>query len=99
MKGTRSIPRALALAVLFVAGSWLAIPGTAFAQASSVLAIRWNPALTREEFGDLNTTTGAFAYRGTIGDLQSWNGQSFVNGTTLYVLGNGAASGNLYIMN
>ena len=65
----------------------------------ALIAIRYNAALTREEFGTLNTTTGAFTYRGTVGDLATWSGQSTIDASTLYVLGNNAMTGNLYTLN
>jgi hypothetical protein len=70
------------------------------ALAADPIAIRWNPALTREEFGVLSASTGAFTFRGVVGDLATWSGQSFVEGNTLYVLGwNAANNQRLYILN
>jgi hypothetical protein len=70
------------------------------AYAEDPIAIRWNPGLSREEFGVLSSTTGAFTFRGVVGDLATWSGQSFLDGNTLYVTGTNSGGNNrLYVLN
>jgi hypothetical protein len=69
------------------------------ASAGELIGIRWNPGESREEFGVINTTTGAFTFRGAVGNLATWSGQSLQDGPTVYVLGNSAADvHNLYVL-
>jgi hypothetical protein len=69
-------------------------------RSGSLIVIYYDGAQSREEFGAMNTTTGAVTFRGVVGDLATWSGQSQSDGDTLYVIGNSASvDGKLYIQN
>lgn len=99
-RSTRS-GRALGAALpAWVAMSLAFVASPAVAWAADPIAIRWNPAMSQEEFGVLSTTNGAFTFRGVVGDLATWAGQSFMDNNTLYVTGtNSGGNQRLYVLN
>jgi outer membrane protein assembly factor BamB len=64
-----------------------------------MIGLRWNPSASEEEFGVINTTTGSFTVKGTVGDLEGLSCPSIISGDTLYVSGtNSSAQSKLYIL-
>ena len=66
----------------------------------NLIGLRWNVSASEEEFGVINTTTGSFTVKGTVGDLNGLSCPSIISGNTLYVSGtNSSAQSKLYILN
>ena len=71
-----------------------------FDSSGNLIGLRWNLSTSKEEFGVINTTTGSFTVKGTVGDVVGWSGPSVISGNTLYVSGvNSADQPKLYILN
>jgi hypothetical protein len=70
-----------------------------FDNEGNLIGLRWNVSASREEFGVINTSTGSFTFRGTVGDLTGFVSPAIISGNTLYVSGsNNSGQNRLYIL-